>query len=250
MKRQEKPYDIFICYKDSDLANGIDRTQDSIAAQELYIHLAEQGYRVFFSRESLRGKVGEKYEPYIFNALSTAKVMLVYGSKSEYITSTCLKNEWHRFYKRITLGEKHQDALLVACDGFSPNELPSILSSRQCLDASKSNRNFYLDLDAAVDKIMLHHNESSTGDIRREKKVQVAGLHQHKYASRIVQASCISKGYTLHRCACGEEYKDNFTMLKNHKFSSQKKLILLVKKKDTKNIFVRFVAIKNVIPSK
>ena len=24
-------------------------------------HLTEQGYRVFFSRESLRGKVGEKY---------------------------------------------------------------------------------------------------------------------------------------------------------------------------------------------
>ena len=92
--RKEKPYDIFICYKDSDLANGIDRTQDSIAVQELYIHLTKQGYRVFFSRESLRDKVGEKYEPYIFNALSTAKVMLVYGSKPEYITSTWLKNEW------------------------------------------------------------------------------------------------------------------------------------------------------------
>ena len=27
--KREKPYDIFICYKDSDLANGIKRTQDS-----------------------------------------------------------------------------------------------------------------------------------------------------------------------------------------------------------------------------
>ena len=75
--KKERPYDIFISYKDSDLANGIDRTQDSIVAQEIYIHLIEQGYRVFYSRESLRDKVGEKYEPYIFNALSTAKVMLV-----------------------------------------------------------------------------------------------------------------------------------------------------------------------------
>ncbi len=150
--RKEKPYDIFICYKDSDLANGIDRTQDSIAAQELYIHLTEQGYRVFFSRESLRGKVGEKYEPYIFNALSTAKVMLVYGSKSEYITSTWLKNEWTRYEKRLQAGEKKPNSLIVACDGFSPNELPKVLSSMQCFDAT--SRSFYTDLDAVLKKII------------------------------------------------------------------------------------------------
>ena len=150
--RKEKPYDIFICYKDSDLANGIDRTQDSIAAQELYIHLIEQGYRVFFSRESLRGKVGEKYEPYIFNALSTAKVMLVYGSKSEYITSTWLKNEWTRYEKRLQAGEKKPNSLIVACDGFSPTELPKVLSSMQCFDAT--SRSFYTDLDAVLKKII------------------------------------------------------------------------------------------------
>jgi hypothetical protein len=150
--KKEKPYDIFICYKDSDLANGIDRTQDSIAAQELYIHLTEQGYRVFFSRESLRGKVGEKYEPYIFNALSTAKVMLVYGSKSEYITSTWLKNEWTRYEKRLQAGEKKPNSLIVACDGFSPAELPKVLSSMQCFDAT--SRSFYTDLDAALKKII------------------------------------------------------------------------------------------------
>ena len=150
--RKEKPYDIFICYKDSDLANGIDRTQDSIAAQELYIHLRDQGYRVFFSRESLRGKVGEKYEPYIFNALSTAKVMLVYGSKSEYITSTWLKNEWTRYEKRLQAGEKKPNSLIVACDGFSPTELPKVLSSMQCFDAT--SRSFYTDLDAVLKKII------------------------------------------------------------------------------------------------
>ena len=150
--RKEKPYDIFICYKDSDLANGIERTQDSIAAQDLYIHLTNKGYRVFYSHESLRDKVGEKYEPYIFSALSTAKVMLVYGSKSEYITSTWLKNEWTRYEQRIKLGEKHPESLLVACDGFSPAELPKILSSRQCFDASR--RSFYGDLDDTIDRIL------------------------------------------------------------------------------------------------
>ena len=150
--RKEKPYDIFICYKDSDRTNGIDRTQDSIAAQDLYIHLTEQGYRVFFSRESLRDKVGEKYEPYIFNALSTAKVMLVYGTSSEYITSTWLKNEWTRYEKRLQAGEKKPNSLIVACDGFSPNELPKTLSSMQCFDAAR--RSFYTDLDAVLKRII------------------------------------------------------------------------------------------------
>lgn len=150
--RKEKPYDIFICYKDSDLANGIERTQDSIAAQDLYIHLTEQGYRVFFSRESLRDKVGEKYEPYIFNALSTAKVMLVYGSSPEYITSTWLKNEWTRYEKRLQTGEKKPNSLLIACDGFSPADLPKTLSSMQCFDATK--RSFYTDLDVVLKRII------------------------------------------------------------------------------------------------
>ena len=156
---REAPYDVFICYKDSDLANGIDRTQDSIAAQELYIHLMEQGYRVFFSRESLRDKVGEKYEPYIFNALSTAKVMLVYGTNSDYITSTWLKNEWTRYEKRIRAGEKQEGSLVTICDGFSPNELPHILATAQCFDATK--RSFYGDLDKYVKKYV-HGEENPT----------------------------------------------------------------------------------------
>jgi len=155
--KKEKPYDIFICYKDSDPENGIERTRDSIAAQDLYIHLTNKGYRVFYSHESLRGKVGEKFEPYIFNALSTAKVMLVYGSKPEYITSTWLKNEWTRYEKRMRAGEKNPHSLLVACDGFSPNHLPRVLSSMQCFNANE--RSFYSDLDEAIERILYEKQE-------------------------------------------------------------------------------------------
>ena len=160
---REKPYDIFICYKDSDLANGITRTEDSIAAQDLYIHLMNKGYRVFYSHESLRDKVGEKYEPYIFNALSTAKVMLVYGSKPEYITSTWLKNEWTRYEKRIRAGEKDPSSLLVACEGFSPAELPTELSSRQCYDASA--KSFYSDLDDRIEQLIRPKKKSKAAAV-------------------------------------------------------------------------------------
>ncbi len=172
--RKEKPYDVFLCYKDSDMANGIDRTKDSIAVQDLYIHLTSQGYRVFFSRESLRDKVGEKYEPYIFNALSTAKVMLVYGSNPDYITSTWLKNEWTRYEKRIQAGEKKENSLLVACDGFSPNELPKVLAARQCFDATK--RSFYGDLDVVIKNLIKGEEKPKPVVEKIEKKKQTKKL--------------------------------------------------------------------------
>ena len=147
---KEPPYDIFICYKDSDREHGIERTQDSLDAADLYLHLNEK-YRVFYSRESLRDKIGEKYEPYIFQALQTAKVMIVYGTSAENITSTWLKNEWLRYSKLIRDGKKREDSLIVACDGFNPTELPRILSSRQCLNAAE--KTFFLTLDAKLDEL-------------------------------------------------------------------------------------------------
>ena len=213
--KREKPYDIFICYKESDLAKGVSRTQDSFVAQEIYTHLLEQGYRVFFSRESLRDKTGEKYEPYIFNALSTAKIMLVYGSSAAYINSTWLKNEWHRFSKRIAVGEKHPEALLVACEGFSPSELPSALASRQCFDAGR--KTFFGDLDHCIERIMKESRQTEVVPKKEEKLL--SGLHEHSYKTKIVKPTCVAKGYTLHYCDCGYEYRDSYTPLTDHKFS-------------------------------
>jgi hypothetical protein len=213
--QKEKPYDVFICYKDSDLEKGIERTEDSINAYELYIHLRDQGYRVFFSRESLRDKVGEKYEPYIFNALSTAKVMLVYGSSAEYIKSTWLKNEWHRYYKKVVAGEKHQESLVVACKGFSPSELPTILSSRQCLDAKRMT--FLSDLDKCIKRIIQESPEQAPSPSKKEETL-FSGLHEHTYKTKVVKATCIAKGYTIHKCDCGYEYRDTYTPLVDHSF--------------------------------
>lgn len=149
---REEPYDIFISYKDSDKERGIKRTEDSVTMQDLYVQLVQRGYRVFFSHESLRGISGKKYEPYIFNALSTAKVMIVYASNPEYIKSTWVKNEWTRYLKRMRAGEKTNGSLLVAYEGFSPMELPGTLASLQCLDASE--KRFYTDLFEAIERIL------------------------------------------------------------------------------------------------
>ena len=154
---REKPYDIFISYKDSDKEHGIKRTEDSYKMQNLYHQLKDKGYRVFFSHETLRSISGKKYEPYIFNALSTAKIMIVYGSKPEYINSTWVKNEWTRYLKRMRAGEKKNGSLLVAYEGFAPMELPGVLSSLQCFDAEEWT--FYTELFRTIGQILAEKTE-------------------------------------------------------------------------------------------
>lgn len=95
VSKKEKPFDIFISYKETD-ENG-NRTKDSVKAQKLYEKLTEAGYKVFFSRVTLEDKIGAEYEPYIYAALYSSKVMLTICSSKENIEAVWVKNEWSRF---------------------------------------------------------------------------------------------------------------------------------------------------------
>ena len=75
ISQKEELFDVFICYKETD-ANGR-RTPDSVLATDLYHQLTQEGFKVFFSRITLEDKLGTAYEPYIFAALNSAKVMVV-----------------------------------------------------------------------------------------------------------------------------------------------------------------------------
>lgn len=149
---KEPPYDVFICFKDSDRDRGLERTDDSYEAQNLYHALKEEGYKVFFSRESLRGKVSEHYEPYIYNALKTAKVMIVYGQNTDYFSAVWVKNEWLRFRNMIERGEKSENSLVVAYKGIDPADLPTGLRSRQCMNAAEFT--FFDDLKAHIKSVI------------------------------------------------------------------------------------------------
>lgn len=95
--KNEAPYDVFICYKDTEIDNPSKPTMDRMYAQEIYNALTEKGYKVFFSHISLEQKLGTEYEPYIFAALNSASVMLVVGTSKQNLESVWVKNEWSRF---------------------------------------------------------------------------------------------------------------------------------------------------------
>ncbi|MBD5103287.1 MAG: toll/interleukin-1 receptor domain-containing protein [Ruminococcaceae bacterium] len=108
--KNEEPFDIFICYKESD-ENGA-RTIDSELAHDLYDVLTEKGYKVFYSRITLKSKLGQDYEPYIFSALNSAKLMLAVGTKYEYYNAVWVKNEWSRY---IALMANNKEKMLIPC---------------------------------------------------------------------------------------------------------------------------------------
>ncbi len=110
ISQTKEAYDVFISYKESDENNN--RTKDSTIAEEIYEKLTQKGYKVFYSRISLEKKLGYEYEPIIFNALRTAKVMIVVGSKIEYFNAPWVKNEWARF---LSFMGKDKEKYLVPC---------------------------------------------------------------------------------------------------------------------------------------
>lgn len=201
---KEPPYDVFISFKDSDREHGIERTQDSIDAQDLYNALAAEGYKVFFSRISLRDKVSEQYEPYIYNAIQTAKVMIVFGEKPEYFSAVWLKNEWMRFKSRIEKGEKHKNSLVVVYKNMNPGDLPAVLRSRQCLNAadmtflSDLTRHIKRIVDEAKKAVRLDKIEITGGQIaKKATALSVNTVKTREIGAGAVAETSISEKQTL-----------------------------------------------------
>ena len=143
-----EPYDVFICYKESD-ENG-DRTRDSLMAQDIYYQLTEQGRKVFFARITLEDVAGTQYEPYIFAALNSARVMVVVGTKAEHMNAVWVKNEWSRF---LAMMKKDRHKLLLPCyRDMDPYDMPEALSVLQSYDMSRIG--FIQDLTRGIAKVL------------------------------------------------------------------------------------------------
>ena len=122
----ESPYDVFICYKETDESTG-EKTEDVGLSETLYNDLTKRGFKVFFAKETLKSKLSIDYEPYIFAALKSARAMIVLGTKAEYFMSVWVKNEWGRFLKLMQKDSDKQ--IFFACD--DPEELPRAFATRQ-----------------------------------------------------------------------------------------------------------------------
>jgi len=149
---QETPYDIFICHKEND-ENGC-RTPDSVIAQDLYDKLTEEGFRVFFSRVTLEGKLGNAFEPHIFAALHSSKVMVLVGTKPEYMNAVWVKNEWSRYL--ALMAQNKSKVLIPVYRDMAASNLPQEVLHLQAQDLSKLG--YMQDLMRGIKKALLLPN--------------------------------------------------------------------------------------------
>lgn len=152
LAQKDDPFDVFICYKETDESGK--RTQDSAIANDIYYQLTQEGFKVFYAAITLEDKLGSEYEPHIFAALNTAKVMLVLGTKPEYFNAVWVKNEWSRF---LAMMKKDRSKMLIPCyRDMDPYELPEEFSHLQAQDMSKIG--FINDITRGIKKV-LHKDE-------------------------------------------------------------------------------------------
>lgn len=157
---KEAPYDVFICYKETDENGG--RTHDSELAHDLYDFFTEKGYKVFFSRITLKAKLGQDYEPYIFSALNSAKVMLAIGTKYEYFNAVWVKNEWGRF---LALMKKDASKTLIPCyRDIDAYDMPKEFKHLQGQDLSSPRA--FPDLLTNIEKIIPKESRTAAAPVQ------------------------------------------------------------------------------------
>lgn len=169
ISQNEEPFDVFICYKETDASGR--RTQDSVLANDLYHQLTLEGFKVFFSRITLEDKLGAAYEPYIFAALNSAKVMVVLGTKPEYFNAVWVKNEWARYLALIKNGAKKN--LIPAYKDMDPYDLPEEFSHLQAQDMSKLG--FMQDLIRGIKKIT--HADTPKAAVEKETVITSGSIN-------------------------------------------------------------------------
>ncbi len=130
------PYDVFICYKRKE-SDGRTDTKEAAWGREIYERLtSERKLNVFFAEKTLEGS-NKDWEPHIYSALRSAKLMLVLADSEEHVKAAWVKNEWKRFAQYIKEGE--EKVIRTVCGKIDPTDLVRELRTTQaiCHDGSR-----------------------------------------------------------------------------------------------------------------
>lgn len=132
-----EPYDVFICYKATEEKNGVKvPTKESTWARDIYETFThELGFKVFFAEKSLE-TTNTEYEPHIYTALRSAKLMILLAANTEHVNAPWVKNEWKRYVKYIREGE--EKTIRVLHDALDMYTMPKELQKTQAIDHNTS----------------------------------------------------------------------------------------------------------------
>jgi len=152
----DSPYEVFISFKKSD-GNGND-TPDYEISKILYEKLVNEGFKVFFSDETVAEHGADNYAQLIEDALSEAKFLVAVTTKKEYINSPWVKFEWQNFVNDINAGYKPEGKVFTLYKDINPAQLPYGLKHRSAFEVGQ--------IDLLV-KYLLNARAKSNGDLDR-----------------------------------------------------------------------------------
>ena len=173
---KEPDYDIFLSFKTTD-AEGFE-TADKRKAEEIYNKLTKQGYRVFYAPVVLEGKIGLSYEPIIYAALHSAAAMILISSKTEYLNSPWVANEWKRYIEIVeenTIKGHDKQLNLTVCHygELQRDGLPPELQVYQTIDFDEKSADFLIDKikkNADITPSLIKEKEQNRGQVKRDKE--------------------------------------------------------------------------------
>lgn len=113
-------YEVFLSFKNTD-ENG-NATLDSRVAEDIYERLAAAGVEVFFSNLEIQRRVDREWEKLIERALDESRVMIVIGSRLDYVKSKWVEKEWRNFFRQRADGADKQ--MISVFEGFPLTSLP------------------------------------------------------------------------------------------------------------------------------
>lgn len=170
LKNQLKEkYDVFICYKESDYDGSI--TEDSIYSKKVYSLLTNKYHlNVFYAKETLKSKAGLEFEPIIFSALYSSKVLIHITTSLNHTNSTWVKSEWKRYCENL------KDRRLIVCfKSLNPNTLPPEL--RQFEGISMEDKDWINTLVKAILSVFKEEEVEESDDI-----IEIKALLYSKYS--------------------------------------------------------------------
>lgn len=161
---------VFISFKNSD--NG-EPTPDKEVGEQLYKALMKKGVDVFFSNKSLLDFGEAAYKDAIDVALDECRIVIVIGSKKEYLEAPWIKYEWSTFQQDLLAGIK-EGAIITYLDGIPVSDVPRAIRHFQSFDFNKNN------VDSVADFVA---KTLSKYEPQKEEQVARLAYDNSKYAS-------------------------------------------------------------------
>lgn len=126
-------YQVFLSFKNTDKG---EKTNDSQIAEKLYAYLLGKGINVFFSNVSLLEFGESAYKDAIDDALDSVELMVVLGSKPEYLTSQWCKYEWQSYQQNLLSGIV-KGAMVTYLGNMELHEVPTAIRHYQSFNMER-----------------------------------------------------------------------------------------------------------------